>query len=410
MVPGDQYRYALTNFVRRTASFANTSNAHLRCLHRQRIAHEQVEQQRKQMEEQERQVALLRARIAALEGGGNAAPGQKPAGFNKSGSTIDDFTIKVRYILSPPSPAVSHPRDAECCLETRAFDQPMGGRYTLHHVPCYPPSLISYTDVTRTPPAPMNDIRDAALWDIHDGEDIPRDPNPASAMEVQNLLRHALSKAISDGIINCLIVTDSTEANVQLTRIHEHIFARTHKLPGFRRLPILTTILTGHRPGDPTVACVWRRQTFTAAIDSPSAEMTEAILTDFVPGLSKVLQPSKEGPSSSQHQVVRTAYEFSRMLHGAPGGAGAGADAFYRAFVPERHAPLDPHQMELVRRCARSERGEGERVGASVFPGLVKVTNARVGAQTTVRRAQVICECALMAVTAAPTIVHSDGV
>lgn len=46
-------------------------------------------------------------------------------------------------------------------------------------------------------------------------------------MEVQNLLRHALSKAISEGVVNCLIVTDSSEANVQLTRIHEHIFART---------------------------------------------------------------------------------------------------------------------------------------------------------------------------------------
>ena len=109
MVPGDQYRYALTNFVRLAASSADTSNAHLHYFRRQRIAHEQVEQQRKQMEEQERQVALLRARIAALEGGGNAAPGQKPPGFNKSGSTVDDFTIKVRYILSPPSSVVSHP-------------------------------------------------------------------------------------------------------------------------------------------------------------------------------------------------------------------------------------------------------------------------------------------------------------
>lgn len=31
---------------------------------------------------------------------------------------------------------------------------------------------------------------------------------------------------ISEGIINCLIVTNSPEANDQLTRIHEHIFAR----------------------------------------------------------------------------------------------------------------------------------------------------------------------------------------
>lgn len=48
----------------------------------------------------------------------------------------------------------------------------------------------------------------------------------ATAMQVQNLLRHAISQAISEGIVNCLIVTNSQEANIQLTRIHEHIFAR----------------------------------------------------------------------------------------------------------------------------------------------------------------------------------------
>lgn len=45
-------------------------------------------------------------------------------------------------------------------------------------------------------------------------------------MMVQSLLRHAMAEAISEGFINCLIVTSSAEANIQLTRIHEHIFAR----------------------------------------------------------------------------------------------------------------------------------------------------------------------------------------
>jgi hypothetical protein len=35
-----------------------------------------------------------------------------------------------------------------------------------------------------------------------------------------------MSEAIAEGIVNCLIVTDSTDTNIQLTRIHEHIFAR----------------------------------------------------------------------------------------------------------------------------------------------------------------------------------------
>ena len=52
-------------------------------------------------------------------------------------------------------------------------------------------------------------------------------PDPATPMHVMHLLRHAMAKTISEGIINCLIVTDSPEANIQLTRIHEHIFTRT---------------------------------------------------------------------------------------------------------------------------------------------------------------------------------------
>lgn len=47
------------------------------------------------MEEQERQVAQLRARIALLEGVSNPAIG----GHN--GNTVDDFSIKVRKDLMP---------------------------------------------------------------------------------------------------------------------------------------------------------------------------------------------------------------------------------------------------------------------------------------------------------------------
>jgi hypothetical protein len=45
-------------------------------------------------------------------------------------------------------------------------------------------------------------------------------------MMVQSLLRHAMAEAISEGFINCLIVTSVADANVQLSRIHEHIFTR----------------------------------------------------------------------------------------------------------------------------------------------------------------------------------------
>lgn len=84
-------------------------------------------------------------------------------------------------------------------------------------------------DVVRTHRHQLNDIRQAAISDIYEGyppEEDETTKGDATAIHVQNLLRHAISQAISEGIVNCLIVTNSQEANIQLTRIHEHIFAR----------------------------------------------------------------------------------------------------------------------------------------------------------------------------------------
>jgi hypothetical protein len=84
-------------------------------------------------------------------------------------------------------------------------------------------------DVVRTHRHQLNDIRQAAVSDIYEGyppEEEEVTIGDATVMQVQNLLRHAVSQAISEGIVNCLIVTNSQEANIQLTRIHEHIFAR----------------------------------------------------------------------------------------------------------------------------------------------------------------------------------------
>lgn len=333
IVSGEQYRYALTNF---------------------RIAHEKVEQQRTQLEEQEKQVALLRARIATLEG--TSTLSVPKAGVRHGGNSVDDFSIK----------------NAASQLERQI------NRWA--------------TDILRTPPASLNDIRDAAFTDLVGGAEFePGDD--ARPMLVQNLLRHLLAETISEAIINCLIVTSSTEANIQLTRIHEHIFAR-----------------------DPTVASVWRRQTFSAAVDACSPEMSRAILEEHMPTLIELLSPADSAPTpvfTAAAAVLESAYEFSRMLHGSPSSAGDTADAFYRSFVPELGSTLYPRQVELVKRCMRSERGELDRVGATIFPGLVKVTRGPMtpggrsadNMQTVVRRAQVICECALQAGSQA----HTNG-
>jgi len=234
--------------------------------------------------------------------------------------------------------------------------------------------------VLRLAPAPAATLQDAALADLAGAGETAlfTDVRP---MMVQSLLRHAMAEAISEGIINCLIVTSSAEANVQLTRIHEHLFAR-----------------------DPTVAAVWRRQTFSAAVENVAPETTRMIFEEHVPSLAALLHDTPDDPLGTR-AVLEHAYKFSRMLHGAPAAAGAGADAFYRSFVPELASTLYPRQVELSKRCRRSERGELDRVGATIFPGLVKVSRTPPGpgvpmgdtTQTVVRRAQVICECALQA-------------
>jgi len=153
------------------------------------------------------------------------------------------------------------------------------------------------------------------------------------------------------------------------------------------------------------VACVWRRQTFTAATESCSPEMGHTIMSDHMPALSAVLYRVVDDKGVPAHiiGILDAAYAFSRMLHGSRSSSGGTTDAFYRAFVPEIGTPLHAGQVELVKRCVRADRGEEERVGACVFPGLVKVSRGVPGprgqpaedVQTVVRRAQIICQCAL---------------
>lgn len=80
-------------------------------------------------------------------------------------------------------------------------------------------------EVLRLVPAPPAALQDAALADVTGTGDRTLFTE-ARPMMVQSVLRHAMAEAISEGIINCLIVTSSAEANIQLTRIHEHLFAR----------------------------------------------------------------------------------------------------------------------------------------------------------------------------------------
>jgi hypothetical protein len=152
------------------------------------------------------------------------------------------------------------------------------------------------------------------------------------------------------------------------------------------------------------VACVWRRQTFSAAVESFSPEMSKHIFLEHIPTLIQLLSPSSGNTiTAACISILESAFAFSRMLHGSQSISGGTSDAFYRAFVPEPASTLYPRQIELVKRCLKCERGDLCRVGATISPGLVKVTGGPVtpsgeitgNVQTVVRRAQVICDCAL---------------
>lgn len=49
---------------------------------------------------------------------------------------------------------------------------------------------------------------------------------PGLGIVVQSLLRHTMSLMLSDGIVNQLLVTNSAEANQELTKLHEQLFNR----------------------------------------------------------------------------------------------------------------------------------------------------------------------------------------
>lgn len=142
--------------------------------------------------------------------------------------------------------------------------------------------------------------------------------------------------------------------------------------------------------------------------------MVQNILMEHIPTVTKMLSPSGVITETAGVQLLESANAFSRMLHGSNSTSGGTVDAFYRAFVPELGSTLYPRQIELVKRCMLSERGEVDRVGATIFPGLVKVNRGPATAgsqgeniQTVVRRAQVICECALASGVASATIPQS---
>lgn len=248
---------------------------------------------------------------------------------------------------------------------------------------------------------------------------------------VQSLLRHAMSLMLSEGIVNELLVTNSEEANRELTKLHEQLFNRAF-LPPPRWSPL--TLLTG----EPLVASVWRRQTFSAAVETLDREMATNLFKEHMVHIFELVNPNPTVLAPPLASVLEASYTFSRMLHASKsptGGGGMESSGFYRAYVPEIGSQLDPTKLGTRLSTSSTQRtsltssslrtnqevlphrtrsllsllplrtiantpptGEPERVGACLFPGLVKVSavdtapapsqSLRIGAQPTIARAK----------------------
>ena len=87
------------------------------------------------------------------------------------------------------------------------------------------------SEVLRIAPAPSAALQEAVLTDITDVKESTKESTAlftdVRPMTVQCLLQHVMGQVISEGIVNSLIVSNSAEENLVLTRVHERLLSRT---------------------------------------------------------------------------------------------------------------------------------------------------------------------------------------
>jgi len=151
-------------------------------------------------------------------------------------------------------------------------------------------------------------------------------------------VRHLLS-------LFCLVLHALTYSLLdrELTKLHEQLFHRASRLSLRITLP---TLLTPSSAGEPLVASVWRRQTFSAAVDSLDPEMSLSLFREHMAHVFSLINPDPSTIAPELEAVLDASYLYSRMLHKSysPGGALEGS-GFYRSFVCQVGAPLDPTQL-----------------------------------------------------------------
>ena len=212
--------------------------------------------------------------------------------------------------------------------------------------------------------------------------------------------RAVLGRALDDGTVPAATCFDTGDLGMHLQfsyrdefgRGERRVYTRPRESPRlyvhshpFKLGKCSSDDPLGNVPG----AVVWRRHTFSVGVRSVGSELLQKIIDRKMPFLAALPgTPDDLNDILGTYDVLKDAFKFSCMLRGT--------DTLYRSFVPKLGSMLHLGLVELMKPCRCIKRGEVDRVGTTVFPGLFEVLPARgLGVQTVVPRAQVICECEL---------------
>lgn len=166
------------------------------------------------MLEQEKQNAILRKHIGLLEGGDGASVIEsRGGGSSGGGSTVDDFTI--RNSSSGLERRINRWAADTVASWTRAAPTPPPGTALGPHLALIPLAEALFSDLENARESPFLLALSEAGFEY-----------TGLGLVVQSLMRHVMSQMLSEGIVNQLLVTNSEEANSQLTRLHEQLFDR----------------------------------------------------------------------------------------------------------------------------------------------------------------------------------------
>ncbi|KAH9907648.1 uncharacterized protein BXZ73DRAFT_110204 [Epithele typhae] len=121
---------------------------------------------------------------------------------------------------------------------------------------------------------------------------VPTTSASLQPIQIQSLLRVAVSKTIAESIANCLIVTDSPKVKIQLTCIHEHIFSLVS-----RQVTIPSMLIRIHEPRQENELPRCRVEEVNCQLVVPPARSTTPLPLDSIYNANRKLPLEDTSPT-----------------------------------------------------------------------------------------------------------------